>query len=115
MNRYLERVVDLTDPADNDLYGLTLEEARTILLESSAVALGKVRGSFSLLAQSGKTVRMARSLDRPMRYFLAKKKEGPVLIVAARIDEIFAWLKLEGLHRQFPPELHPHGSRAPYY
>ena len=46
---------------------------------------------------------MARSLDRPMRYFLAKRQEGPVLIVAARIDEIYSWLKAEGLEAQFHP------------
>ena len=44
---------------------------------------------------------MARSLDRPMRYFLAKRQEGPVLIVAARIDAIYNWLKSEGLEDNF--------------
>ena len=34
-------------------------------------------------------MKMARSLDRPLRYFLAKRQEGPVLIVAARIDAIY--------------------------
>ena len=46
---------------------------------------------------------MARSLDRPMRYFLAKRQEGPVLIVAPRIDAIYHWLKSEGLEAQFHP------------
>ena len=46
---------------------------------------------------------MARSLDRPLRYFLAKRQEGPVLIVAARIDTIYNWLKAEGLEAQFHP------------
>ena len=103
MDQYIERVVDLTDPADNDLYNLTVENLRSILLHSAAPAVGEVRGSFAVLAQSGKTVRMARSLDRPMRYFLAKRRDGPVLIVAARIDEIHAWLKSEGLQGQFHP------------
>ncbi len=103
MDQYIERVVDLTDPADNDLYNLTVEDLRSILLHSAAPAVGEVRGSFAVLAQSGKTVRMARSLDRPMRYFLAKRRDGPVLIVAARIDEIHAWLKSEGLQGQFHP------------
>ena len=48
-------------------------------------------------------MRMARSLDRPMRYFLAKRQEGPVLIVAPRIDAIYNWLKSEGLEAQFHP------------
>jgi asparagine synthase (glutamine-hydrolysing) len=103
VDQYVERVVDLTEPAQNDLYSMSVEEVRALLLGPSAMAIGKVQGSFAVLAQAGKTVRMARSLDRPMRYFLAKRKEGPVLIVAARIDEIYAWLKSEGLHRQFHP------------
>ncbi len=100
---YIERVVDLTDPNQNQIYNLTLEEAREILRDQPADAVRGIHGSFALLARDGKTVRMARSLDRPMRYFLAKRKEGPALVVAARIDAIFAWLKAEGLDDQFHP------------
>ena len=46
---------------------------------------------------------MARSLDRPVRYFLAKRQAGPVLIVADRIDKIYDWLTAEGLGGQFHP------------
>jgi asparagine synthase (glutamine-hydrolysing) len=46
---------------------------------------------------------MARSLDRPMRYFLAKREAGPALIVADRIDAIHEQLKREGLAGQFHP------------
>jgi asparagine synthase (glutamine-hydrolysing) len=46
---------------------------------------------------------MARSLDRPMRYFLAKRQDGPALVVADRIDAIRAWLQGEGLAEQFHP------------
>ena len=63
----------------------------------------EIDGSFALLAREGKMVRMARSLDRPMRYFLAKRAEGPALIVADRIDAIFNQLKAEGLEQQFHP------------
>jgi asparagine synthase (glutamine-hydrolysing) len=103
MNLYIERVVDLTQPTENQLYNLTVEAARSILLDQPASAMLEVDGSFALVARSGKTVKMARSLDRPMRYFLAKRTEGPVLIIAARIDEIFAWLRSEGLEGQFHP------------
>lgn len=103
MHQYIERVVDLTEPEANQIYNLTTEEARQLLLESPADAMREIAGSFALLARSGKTVKMARSLDRPMRYFLAKRQEGPVLIVAARIDAIYNWLKSEGLHEQFHP------------
>jgi asparagine synthase (glutamine-hydrolysing) len=38
-----------------------------------------------------------------MRYFLAKRAEGPALIVADRMDKIADWLKAEGLDDQFHP------------
>jgi asparagine synthase (glutamine-hydrolysing) len=103
VNQYVERVVDLTDPKANQIYNLTDDQARKLLFEQPQSAVREIQGSFALLAKSGKTVRMARSLDRPMRYFLAKRQAGPVLIVAARIDTIFNWLKSEGLEGQFHP------------
>jgi len=103
VQQYVERVVDLTEPEANQIYNLTAEEAQRLLLEQPAEAMRGIEGSFSLIARAGKTVKMARSLDRPMRYFLAKRQEGPVLIVAARIDTIYNWLKSEGLEHQFHP------------
>jgi asparagine synthase (glutamine-hydrolysing) len=101
--QYVERIVDLTEPEANQLYRLSVEEAREIVLHGSAEEVGRIAGSFALVAREGKTVKMARSLDRPLRYFLAKRQEGPVLIVAARIDTIYNWLKTEGLEAQFHP------------
>src|SRR5580700_6730791 len=101
--QYIERVVDLTEPEANQFYRLTIEEARETVLYGTAEAVGRIAGSFAVVAREGKTVKMARSLDRPLRYFLAKRREGPVLIVAARIDAIYDWLKGEGLEAQFHP------------
>ncbi len=103
MNQYVERVVNLINPETNQIYNLKVDEASKLLFDKPCVAVREIQGSFALLAQSGKTVRMARSLDRPMRYFLAKRQSGPVLIVADRIDTIFDWLKSEGLEGQFHP------------
>src|SRR5205823_13729286 len=69
----------------------------------SAGAVRQIEGSFALVAKDGKTVRLARSLDRPMRYFLAKNHDGPVLIVADRIDRIGEWLTQNGFEDQFHP------------
>jgi len=102
-HEYIERIVDLIDPASNQIFGQSVEEARRCVLEGSASAVGRISGSFALLANAGKTVRMARSLDRPMRYFLAKQQAGPMLIVASRIDTIWDWLRKEGLSGQFHP------------
>jgi asparagine synthase (glutamine-hydrolysing) len=103
VDHYIERVVDLTEPETNQIFNLTVEEARAHLLTGRPDAVRGIHGSFALIAREGKTVRMARSLDRPMRYFLAKRQEGPVLIVAPRIDTIYNWLKGEGLEAQFHP------------
>lgn len=103
MNHYVERVVDLLDPNRNYLTGMTLEAARERVASGHAESVREIDGSFALVAQNGRIVRLARSMDRPMRYFLAKRAEGPVLVVADRIDAIHAWLKAEGLAEQFHP------------
>jgi asparagine synthase (glutamine-hydrolysing) len=103
MDNYIERVVDLIEPESNRIYNMSAAEAQELLFAQRAEAVLGIHGSFALLAKSGKTVRMARSLDRPMRYFLAKRQEGPALIVASRVDTIFEWLKTEGLAGQFHP------------
>jgi asparagine synthase (glutamine-hydrolysing) len=102
-SEYIERVVDLLDPALNRIYNMSVEDGRARVLRNDAGAVREIEGSFALLARDGKTVRMARSLDRPMRYFLAKRAEGPALIVADRIDAIHEQLKREGLADQFHP------------
>jgi len=103
MHQYVERVVNLIDSNNNLIYNMTEEEARQRVWSADPKAVNEIEGSFSLLAKEGKTVRMARSLDRPTRYFLAKRQEGPALIVADRMDQIFAWLKSEGFESQFHP------------
>jgi len=62
-----------------------------------------IDGSFALIARHGERIVLARSLDRPVRYFLAKSADGPVLIVAERIDEIAAELERRGWTDQFHP------------
>src|SRR2546422_2593911 len=103
MEHYIEKLVDLTEASANHIYNMSIEAARERVLSGTAGAVREIDGSFALVARSGKTVRLARSLDRPMRYFLAKRSEGPALIVADRIDAIHRWLQAEGLAEQFHP------------
>ena len=103
MDHYVEQVVDLTDARLNRIYNMNLDEARDRILSGKAQAVREIEGSFALIARDGKTVRMARSMDRPMRYFLAKRHEGPALVVADRIDAIQAWLRAQGFGDQFHP------------
>ena len=100
---YVEQIVDLTDPAANRILNMSLEEARVRILRGPPEAVREIEGSFALVAKEGKRVRLARSLDRPMRYFLAKRHEGPALVVAHRIDRIWDWLKQNRFEAQFHP------------
>ena len=99
----IARVVDLVPPASQRLWGTTVADARAALLAADAHAALAIDGSFALVAQDGEKVMLARSLDRPLRYFLAKAADGPVLIVAERIDAIAAELARRGWSDQFHP------------
>jgi asparagine synthase (glutamine-hydrolysing) len=103
VQHYVEQLIDLTEPDANQICNLSVEDARELILKNPSPDVLQIQGSFALVARSGKTVKMARSLDRPMRYFLAKQKDGPALIVAHRIDAIYDWLKGAGLDAQFHP------------
>jgi asparagine synthase (glutamine-hydrolysing) len=101
--RTLERVVDLTDPARNVIYNMSLEEARARVASGDPVAVGRIDGQFALLGTSGQDVLLARSISRPLRFFIAKRAEGPCLVAADRIDAIHGWLRGQGLAEQFHP------------
>jgi asparagine synthase (glutamine-hydrolysing) len=98
-----DRVIDLTDPARNLLYNVTLDEARRRVASGDARAVGDIDGQFALVATEGVLVRMARSISRPLRFFIAKRSEGPCLVAADRIDTIYDWLKRHGYDDQFHP------------
>ena len=102
-HKYVERVVDLTDPGRNIINNMTVEQARNLLAAGDINDVQTIDGQFALVAVNGQTVRLARSIARPLRYFIAKRAAGPILIAADRIDTIFDFLKSEGLEEQFHP------------
>ena len=102
-HEYVNQVVDLTDPDKNIIYNMSGEEAIDILMSGDASAVRKIDGQFALIAVEGKTIRLARSIGRPLRFFIAKLKDGPCLVLAERIDSIHSYLKQEGLDDQFHP------------
>jgi asparagine synthase (glutamine-hydrolysing) len=103
MLQHISRVVDLLDPSVNRLHGTDVEQARECVRRGDPAAVRAIRGSFALVAVDGITVRLARSMDRPLRYFLAKRQAGPALFVADRIDTLHEALAREGLADQFHP------------
>lgn len=98
-----DRVIDLLDPSKNVLFNSTTEKARALLAEGDAEAIRQLDGHFALVATRGPSVLLARSIGRPLRYFIAKRAAGPCLVAADRIDAIHEYLKAQGLADQFHP------------
>ena len=113
-HRYVERLVDLLDPSLNRLHNVDLDEARRRVLTGDPAAVRAIDGSFAIVVKDGITIRMARSLDRPMRYFLAKRQEGPALFVADRIDTFEPPVPIEGfkIAMVWHERTHGHPARA---
>ncbi len=100
---HVERVVDLLDPHGNVLLNMSIDEAVERVVSGDPARVREIDGQFAVWGKQGQIVRMARSIGRPMRYFLAKRAEGPCLIIAERINEIAAWLRREDYGDQFHP------------
>jgi asparagine synthase (glutamine-hydrolysing) len=100
---YVERFVNLLKPESNTIFNMTVDEAISRVGSGDPQRVREIDGQFALVHRNGHIIRMARSIGRPMRYFLAKQIDGPCLIVAERIDEIAEWLRNEGLAEQFHP------------
>ncbi|HEY4564824.1 MAG TPA: asparagine synthase-related protein [Thermoanaerobaculia bacterium] len=99
----IARVLNLIPDEDQQILNMTVDDARALLLAESPADVLRIAGSFALIARDGQRVALARSLDRPLRYFLAKEKDGPMLVVADRIDQIRDALEREGHGDQFHP------------
>lgn len=103
LHRPVHRLLNLIAEPDQFILNMTPEEARARLLSDNPARVLELRGSFALVARDGERVCMARSLNRPLRYFLAKEADGPVLVVGERMDAIAAALARQGLADQFHP------------
>ncbi|HCA49317.1 MAG: asparagine synthase [Rhodopirellula sp.] len=91
------------DPTENVLLNMSYEDAAERVASGDAEQVAEIDGQFAIMQKRGNIVRMARSIGRPMRYFLAKRAEGPCLIVAERMEQLRAALAEEGLEDQFHP------------
>lgn len=99
----VERLVDLTDPSANVILNMSAAEAAECVAAGDPDRVRQIDGQFAIVQKRGKIIRMARSIGRPLRYFIAKRHAGPSLVVADRIDTIHEYLEREGLGNQFHP------------
>jgi asparagine synthase (glutamine-hydrolysing) len=97
------KIVDLSDPTGDLLLNATREELTQAVRSGDVEALSRIEGSFAAYAKEGVTIRLARTLGRPLRYFVAKRETGPYLVVADRIDAIARYCRESGIAWQFHP------------
>lgn len=111
----VERLVDTIGPRQSALVGrkhpadapalagATLDEVSRCVGIGDVDGLAGTRGHFAATARDGKTVRMARTIGLPLRYFVAKMFHGPFLVVSDRIDSLFEWCSEQKIGWQFDP------------
>ena len=99
----VDRLIDLAGPRTTALSGASEDDVIAAVGRCDAAALGATDGHFAVTARDGKTVRLARTIGIPLRYFVAKMYHGPFLVVAERMDQIFAWCREQKIAWQFDP------------
>lgn len=100
----LHDFINLTDPDQNQIFNMSYEEAEALVRTGDPEEVRKIEGSFAIVTKVGQQVFLARSIGRPLRYFMAKQEAGPLLVVADRIDDIHCCLKELKLDDQFRPD-----------
>jgi asparagine synthase (glutamine-hydrolysing) len=99
----VDRLVDLVGPRTTALTGASTTDLVDAVARCDANALDATDGHFAVTARDGRTVRLARTMGVPLRYFVAKMYHGPFLVVAERMDQIFAWCREQRIAWQFDP------------
>jgi asparagine synthase (glutamine-hydrolysing) len=99
----INEVIDLTDHSRNMIFNMSIEEATKRVASGDVESIREIEGHFAIMARHNHIIRMARSLQFPMRYFIVKKVAGPALLIADRIDQIREWLDDQGFGDQFHP------------
>ncbi len=99
----VDRLVDLVGTRSAGLTGASDAQVAEWTARSDAQALAGTDGHFAAVGRDGKTVRLARTIGIPLRYFVAKMYHGPFLVVGDRMDQIFAWCQEQRIAWQFEP------------
>lgn len=99
----VERLVDLVGARESGLRGAALAEVESAVHELDIDRLGKTDGHFAAVVRDGHTVRMARTIGLPLRYFVAKRYHGPFLVVADRMEALYDYCCRQKIGWQFDP------------
>ena len=99
----VDRTVDLVGARSSALAGGNLDSIVSAVRSCDTAALAATDGHFAAIGRDGRTVRLARTIGIPLRYFVAKMYHGPFLVVSDRIDRLFDWCQSQRIGWQFDP------------
>ena len=99
----VDRLIDLVGTRSSGLTGASDAQVAEWTAQCDAESLARTDGHFAAVGRDGKTVRLARTIGIPLRYFVAKMYHGPFLIVGDRMDQIFEWCREQRIAWQFEP------------
>jgi len=99
----VDRLIDLAGPRASVLSGASEADLLAAVARCDTSSLRATDGHFAVTARDGKTIRLARTIGIPLRYFVAKMYHGPFLVVAERMDQIFVWCREQRIAWQFDP------------
>lgn len=99
----IERLVDLTGVRHHGYPGVNPETLKKAIRTADLATLASTGGHFAGTAREGQTVRMARTIGQPLRYFVAKMFHGPFLVVAERMETLYDWCVSQKIGWQFDP------------
>ncbi len=99
----IERLVDLSGVRHSGLTGKSPEQVAEAIHTADLTMLAATDGHFAGVVRDGKTVRLARTMGMPLRYFVAKMFHGPFLIVGDRMETLYDWCVEQKIGWQFDP------------
>lgn len=99
----VERLVDLVGGRESGLTGAALAEVESAVDGLDLGRLARTDGHFAAVSRDGQTVRLARTIGLPLRYFVAKRYHGPYLVVADRMERIYRYCCEQKIGWQFDP------------
>jgi asparagine synthase (glutamine-hydrolysing) len=99
----VDRLVDLVGTRSVGLTGASEAQIAGWMAVCDLPSLSATDGHFAAIGRDGRTVRLARTIGIPLRYFVAKMYHGPFLVVADRMDRIFEWCQDQRIAWQFEP------------
>ena len=99
----VERLIDLSGVRTSGLTGAAPESVDAAIRRGDTASLASTDGHFAAVGRDGKTVRLARTLALPLRFFVAKMYHGPFMVVSDRMDRLFDWCQEQRIGWQFDP------------